>query len=118
TDLEFRPTKVVPGWDDELACRKAALDRGTGMNLQTAHANNFSNEPAFNDRITDHRVGVHDIAFFLQDKPAVGPEVFGNGLGDRVIAQVHVAAATLAHRGLGRGGHLEFSAALKADDRL
>src|SRR5581483_5816972 len=45
-------------------------------------------------------------------------EVFRNGVGDVIILEIDVRAASFAHRRLRAGRHLQFGAAIETSDSL
>ena len=113
-----RPTKMLAGRNHQPPGGEAALDVRGGMNLQRARGDEFADEPAFDDRLAHQRVRVEDVALFLDHQSAMRPEVLGDGLGDPVVGQVHVAAAPFAHGGGGGQRHGQFRAALETADLL
>ena len=103
--------------ENQLARLEAALDLRGAMNLQRVGVE-LAEELALEDGFTRDGVGVEQAACLLQDDPALGAEVFRERVGDVVILQIHMSAATLAHGGLRRGRNLQFHTALEADDSL
>src|SRR5258708_15372329 len=112
----FGPAKVVARWHQQPACGEAALDPGGGVDFERALSHNLPNKPPFDDRLADPRVRVEHISLFFDHQPAISAEVFGSSLVDVIIAQIHVAAAALAHGGFSRRGHFQRGPALEADD--
>src|SRR5205809_880042 len=48
------------------------------MNFQSPFGRQFADETAFDNRFSDHRIGVQQITSFLDHQPAMGPEILGN----------------------------------------
>src|SRR5690606_8065239 len=74
----------------------------------------LAEKAAFQHGFADDGFGVEDVTFGFNYKRALGFEIFGYGVGDAVILQIHVTAAPFAHGGFGADGHFEFSAAIEA----
>src|SRR5262249_46257532 len=109
----FAPAEMTARGDHQLPRRKGSLDAGRGVDLQGPLRHQLADEAPFDDRLPDVRVGVQQVALFLDDQPAVGPVILGEGLGDLIIPQVDMAAAALAHGRFGSLGHVQIRAALK-----
>jgi hypothetical protein len=112
----FVPAKMGFRRDNQSARGKAAFDGGGGMDLEGALDSKFTDKPASDDRVGDAGVGVEEVTFFFDDESAKSAKVFRDGVGDLVIAQVHVAAALFAHGGGSRDGNLQVGTALEATD--
>src|SRR6185369_9422376 len=77
-------------------------------------ANHSSSEHS----VAHMRIRVQYVTLFFDYQSSMGSEVLGNRLIDLVIAQVHVAAAFLAHGGFCSGGYQKVRPTLKTFDRL
>jgi len=113
---DVRPPKMIFGRDDEMRGGEAAPDVGGGIDGQGTFGHQFAVEFSPNDGLTRNGLGVEHIAFFFDLEPALGLEIFGDGVGNLIVVQVHVTAAPFAHGGTGVGGDVQFGAAFEAGD--
>jgi len=81
-----------------------------------AAGRDLADEAAFDDGVAHECIGIKEIALFLDHQAAMRPEIFRNALGDVVVAEADVAAASFAHGGFSRHGHIEFGAAIETHD--
>src|SRR5436190_1806581 len=72
-----------------------------------------ANQPPLHDDIVRDDVRVENVALALDDKSSLGAEVFRDGIVDRVILQIDVTAAPLAHGGLRGDRRVLFRAAIE-----
>jgi len=112
------PGKVIAGRDDEAVGLEGALDLRGAVDGEGFFRGDLAKQAALEGDIAGDDLGVEDVDGGFDDEAALGLEVFGGGLVEGVILQIHVAAAALAHGGLGAGGDIEFRTALEAGDVL
>ena len=84
--------------NNEPARLEMSFDIRRRVNRQRTLRDELAEKFSFDDGITDDGFRVEDVTFGFQDELTFGFEIFGNRVGDVVIAQVDVAAAAFAHR--------------------
>src|SRR5438094_986743 len=101
--------------NNEPARLETALEVRCRVKRQRMFRHQLAQKFPPDDGVAHDCFGVENVALGFDHKPAFGLEVAGDGVGDVVIAQVNVAAAALAHGGLGADGHLKCRAALETN---
>ena len=107
---------MIFGRNDEPARFETPFDVGGRINCQRTFHRQLAQDLPFDDGIAGDGLRVEDVAFRFDDELSFSFEIFGDGVGNMVVAQVDVGAATLAHRGLRAHRHLQFGAAVEAGD--
>src|SRR5713101_5500699 len=110
------PMKTAAHRDNLPRGRKVPLDLRPRMDFQGALGRPLPQQPPLEDAFAGDRVRVEEKASGFDQEAAFGPEVFGNGVGNLVVPQIHVAAAPLAHGGLRRERHFQFRRAFETGD--
>jgi len=111
-----RPTKTVADGNDELRRLESAFDFGGVVDFKRALGGKLPQQSALENDFSADGIGVEKKTALFDDKSALGLEILGDGIGDLVIAQVHVAAAPLAHGGLCGERHIQFGATVETRD--
>src|SRR5581483_1293054 len=112
----FAPAEPVPRGNHQFRRFETALDLCGGMNCQRTLHHQLAEKTSLDHCLGHESFRIEHVAGRFDDERSLGFEVFRDCAGDVIVVEVHVAAAALAHRGLGADGNLEFSAAFETGD--
>src|SRR4051794_31044784 len=107
---------MIPDRHDQTTRSEAAFNICCGIDFQRAARGNFPDESSLDNRLPNQRICVKYITLLLEHQPPISAEIYKNRLYDLIIAQIHMAAAPLAHRRFRGQRYFKFRVALETAD--